>query len=128
MNIRVVITLDPSGELYGLPTYPWRCAPDGLATRRQLAERGLRPAGQAPAAQVMRRRHGKAGVRRGPLVAYLYRVDLAATKRPVTPAMRAALAAALRARQTCGSCTRHVGYVPPAYTGRRCWDCAGLAG
>ena len=28
-----------------IPTYPWRAAPEGLATRRQLAASGLRPGG-----------------------------------------------------------------------------------
>jgi len=35
---------DPDGSRYGLPTYPYRCAPDGLLTRRQLRASGLRPA------------------------------------------------------------------------------------
>ena len=25
---------DPAGDRYGIPTFPWRCAPDGYATRR----------------------------------------------------------------------------------------------
>jgi predicted GIY-YIG superfamily endonuclease len=66
---------DPEGTRYGIPTYPWRMAPAGLATRRQLAADGLRPGGQPVAAQVMwRSRH------RGPRsvqVAYLYRVEAA---------------------------------------------------
>lgn len=119
------VTLDPAGELYGLPTYPWRCAPAGYATRRQLGQLGLRPNGQAPAAQVIRPRRGRAGRTRGPLVGYLYRVELAAPKRPATPAILAAVRAAVRARQTCHACGRWVGYVPPAGTGRRCLDCAG---
>ena len=63
---------DPTGARYGVPTYPWRLAPDGFATRRQLRARGLRPGGQPIAAQVLRPRY-----RRGPRVAYLYRVDRA---------------------------------------------------
>jgi hypothetical protein len=31
---------DPSGARFGIPTYPWRFAPDGLATRRQLRRFG----------------------------------------------------------------------------------------
>jgi hypothetical protein len=59
---------DPAGTRYGIPTYPWRYAPDGLATRRQLRARGLRPGGQPIAAQVMRQsRRNPGGVR----VAYL---------------------------------------------------------
>ena len=119
----VTATLDPSGELYGLPAYPWRCAPAGLATRRQLAAAGLRPGGQEPAALLLRPRR-----RRGPLLAYLYRVDRAARKRELTPAMLAAVRTAARSRQVCaGSCGRRdLGYIPPAYTGGRCWNCMGL--
>lgn len=52
-----------------VPVYPWRLAPEGLATRRQLRALGLRPGGQEVAAQIERPRR-----RRGPLVAYLYRI------------------------------------------------------
>lgn len=56
---------DPSGARYGIPTYPWKFAPDDdqLATRRQLRARGLRPGGQPIAAQIMRinRRAGTSG-------------------------------------------------------------------
>ena len=119
------ITLDPTGQLYGLPTYPWQAAPEGMATRRQLAARGLRPGGQSPAAQVIRPRRRRPNE---PLVAYLYRVDLAAPKRPFTAAKRRAVLTAARSRQVCaGPCGRRdLGYIPPAYTGRSCWDCAGL--
>lgn len=44
---------DPTGALHGIPTYPWRLAPSGLATYRQLRARGLRPGGQPIAGQVM---------------------------------------------------------------------------
>ncbi|GLW68447.1 hypothetical protein Kpho02_07460 [Kitasatospora phosalacinea] len=44
---------DPTGERFGIPTYPWRLAPDGLKTRRQLRACGLRPGGQPVAAQVL---------------------------------------------------------------------------
>lgn len=37
---------DPTGSRYGFPTFPYRYAPDGLATRRQLRRDGLRPNGQ----------------------------------------------------------------------------------
>ncbi|MFE1888219.1 RRQRL motif-containing zinc-binding protein [Streptomyces microflavus] len=73
-----------------LPVYRWRLAPDGYATRRQLRALGLRPGGQDVAAQLERPRR-----RRGPLVAYLYRVDRAKPVRPMTPARRAALAKAV---------------------------------
>ncbi|MGW2349268.1 RRQRL motif-containing zinc-binding protein [Actinacidiphila glaucinigra] len=103
---------DPSGATWGIPTFPWRLAPDGYATRRQLRARGLRPGGQPVAAQLMRHRR-----RRGPLVAYLYRIDLARPVRPMTPAKRVALAKANRARRTCPACRRDAGYVIPTALG-----------
>jgi hypothetical protein len=102
---------DLSGARYGVPTYPWRLAPDGLATRRQLRARGLRPGGQPVAAQILRPR------RRGPLVAYLYRLDKALPVRPMTEAKRRALQCAMRARRTCPQCRRDAGYVIPASLG-----------
>ncbi|MDL5203195.1 RRQRL motif-containing zinc-binding protein [Streptomyces sp. ALI-76-A] len=101
-----------------LPVYRWRLAPDGLATRRQLRARGLRPGGQDVAAQLERPRR-----RRAPLVAYLYRVDLAKPVRPMTPARWAALAKANAARRTCPACRRDAGYVIPASLGM-CVTCA----
>ncbi|MGV9701902.1 RRQRL motif-containing zinc-binding protein [Streptomyces sp. NPDC003483] len=82
-----------------LPVYRWRLAPDGLATRRQLRAAGLRPGGQDVAAELQRPRR-----RRGPLVAYLYRIDRAKPVRPMTPARWAALAKANAARRTCPKC------------------------
>jgi hypothetical protein len=84
---------DPTGARYGVPTYPWRMAPDGFATRRQLRVSGLRPGGQHIAAQVLwySRRYWSKGT--SPIrVAYLYRIDLAKPVRPMTPAKWAALA------------------------------------
>ncbi|MFI9728530.1 RRQRL motif-containing zinc-binding protein [Streptomyces sp. NPDC052092] len=101
-----------------LPVFRWRLAPDGLATRRQLRAQGLRPGGQDVAAQLERPRR-----RRGPLVAYLYRVDLAVPVRPMTPARRAALAKANAARRTCPACRRDAGYVIPLSLGT-CVPCA----
>jgi len=34
---------DPTGTRFGLPTYPYRGAPDGYATTRQLRANGLDP-------------------------------------------------------------------------------------
>ncbi|MEU2374357.1 RRQRL motif-containing zinc-binding protein [Streptomyces misionensis] len=101
-----------------LPVYRWRLAPDGYATRRQLRARGLRPGGHPVAAQLERPRR-----RRGPLVAYLYRVDLAKPVRPMIPARRAALVKANRARCICPVCRRDAGYVIPASLGM-CTHCA----
>ncbi|MFI0230056.1 RRQRL motif-containing zinc-binding protein [Streptomyces sp. NPDC017086] len=101
-----------------LPVYPWRLAPDGLATLRQLRAAGLRPGGQDVAAQLERPRR-----RRGPLVAYLYRIDQAKPVRPMTPAKWAALERANTARRTCPACRRDAGYVIPAALGT-CVPCA----
>lgn len=109
---------DPSGSQFGIPTYPWRYAPKGLATRRQLRARGLRPGGQPIAAQVLRPRY-----RRGPLTAYLYRIDRAKPVRPMTPGKRAALAKAMLARRTCPKCRSDAGYVIPGSLGM-CVPCA----
>ncbi|MEU2495468.1 RRQRL motif-containing zinc-binding protein [Streptomyces sp. NPDC007883] len=95
-----------------LPVFRWRLAPDGYATRRQLRAAGLRPGGQDVAAQLERPR-----CRRGPLVAYLYRIDRALPVRPMTPGRWAALAKANQARRTCPECRRDAGYVIPASLG-----------
>ncbi|MFH8793294.1 RRQRL motif-containing zinc-binding protein [Streptomyces sp. NPDC017941] len=103
---------DPHGARYGIPAYPFRLAPSGLATRRQLRARGLRPGGQPIAAQVMRANR-RAG---GHLVAYLYRIDLAKPVRPMTSRKWGALALAMLARRTCPRCRRDVGYcIPRSY-------------
>ncbi|MFF8996183.1 RRQRL motif-containing zinc-binding protein [Streptomyces sp. NPDC014983] len=115
---------DPTGAEYGIPTYPRRLAPEGLATRRQLRAQGLRPNGQDVAAQILW--HG----RRNPLtrlrpvrVAYLYRIDLAAPVRPMTPGRQRAVAAMLRARRTCPLCQVTHPYVIPTSLGC-CPGCA----
>ncbi|MFF2082079.1 RRQRL motif-containing zinc-binding protein [Streptomyces globisporus] len=115
---------DPTGETYGLPTFPRRLAPEGLATRRQLRARGLRPGGQDVAAQVLW--HG----RRDPITrtrpvraAYLYRLDLALPVRPMTPGRARAVAAMMRARRTCPLCTITYPYVIPTSLGC-CPGCA----
>ncbi|MEV7613957.1 RRQRL motif-containing zinc-binding protein [Streptomyces sp. NPDC089799] len=95
-----------------LPVYRWHLAPDGLATRRQLRAAGLRPGGQDVVAELRRPRR-----KRGPLIAYLYRIDLARPVRPFTAAKRAALARANAARRTCPHCGRDAGYVIPAHLG-----------
>jgi hypothetical protein len=101
-----------------IPVYPWRLAPDGLATRRQLRAMDLRPGGQDVAAQIERPRR-----RRAPLVAYLYRVDDAMPVRPMTPAKRAALEKANAARRLCPQCRMDAGYVIPSSLGM-CVPCA----
>jgi hypothetical protein len=107
--------LDPTGAHHdGLPTYPWRGAPDGLMTRRQLTAAGLRKAGQDPVAQVLRGKY---------LHAYLYRVDLARPKRTASPAWLASTRNATAARRICGTCKQDRGYIPSARLGE-CNDCA----
>lgn len=110
---------DPSGAQYGVPTYPWRFAPAGLATRRQLRAVGLRPGGQGIAAQVMRQRPHGNGVR----IAYLYRIDHAKPVRPMTAARWWALAAATKARRTCPDCSTVQPYCIPTSIGM-CVLCA----
>ena len=110
-----MVFYDPTGARYGIPTYPFKLAPDGLATRRQLRARQLRPGGQDIAAQLM--------WRRGQRVAHLYRIDLAVPKRIATPAQRAAITKALTARRTCRTCQQVRDYYIPRSLGE-CLDCA----
>jgi hypothetical protein len=84
---------DPEGDRYGIPTYLWRGAPAGYATRRQLRAKGLCPGRQPVAAQILWRGIG------GTRTAYLYRLDLARPKRTATPRQRAAIDRALLARK-----------------------------
>jgi hypothetical protein len=111
---------DPAGDVFGLPTWPWRMAPAGLATRRQLAAAGLRPNGQAPAGQVcwLSRRYGT-GRRARTRFALLYRADLAAPRREPSTAQLIALAKADVARRTCQTC----GQVRPYVIPRRLGEC-----
>lgn len=110
---------DPHGARYGVPTFPWRFAPEGLATRRQLRARGLRPGSQPIAAQVMRRNCRAGGVQ----VAYLYDIARAKPVRPMTSRKWGALALAMLARRTCPSCQTDAGYVIPTSLGT-CVACA----
>ena len=109
---------DPDGRRYGIPIYPYRWAPKQLYTARQLRARGLRPGGQAPIAQIL--------WRHGLRVAYLYRADLALPKRQASPAQRAAIAKALRARRTCPTCGTEKPYYIPRSLGE-CPDCTDKA-
>jgi hypothetical protein len=111
---------DPTGTRYGIPTFPYRLAPDGYATRTQLRLAGLRPGGQPVAAQLMwRSRRARGGVR----MACLYRVDLALPVRPMTTGRWRAHHAMMRVRRTCPTCRRDAGYVIPTSLGA-CVDCA----
>lgn len=105
---------DPTGTRYGLPTYPYRSAPEGYATVRQLRALGLRPGGQEPSAKIL--------WRRGLRVAYLYKTDLAKPKRTATPSQLAAIGKALRARRTCPTCHEVKWYYIPRRYGE-CNNC-----
>jgi hypothetical protein len=105
---------DPDGHRFGIPTYPYKWAPAGLYTIRQLRQQGLRPGGQPPTAQIL--------WRRGTRVAYLYRADLAKSKRQATPAQLIALGRALAARCRCTTCGTLQPYCVPRFTGQ-CNDC-----
>lgn len=109
-----MVFYDPTGARYGRPTYPYKFAPEGLATVRQLRALGLRPGGQDIAAQLL--------WRRGKRVAYLYRIDLALPKRTATPSQQAAIGRALTARRTCPTCQRVKDYYIPRRHGE-CLDC-----
>jgi hypothetical protein len=109
-----MVFYDPTGDRYGIPTYPYRCAPAGLATARQLRDKGRRPDGQRPAAQLL--------WRKGKRVAYLYAIDEAAPKRTATPRQREAINRALAARRTCPTCRQTKPYYIPRRTGE-CLDC-----
>jgi hypothetical protein len=107
---------DPTGVYHdGVPTYPYRMAPQGLATRRQLRSLGLQPARQPIAAQLL--------WRKGKRVAHLYRLDLARPKRPATPAQLTALAKANTVLRTCTTCWQVKDYTIPRRYGE-CLDCA----
>jgi hypothetical protein len=107
---------DPDEGHHGIPTYPYHWAPRGLLTIRQLRARGLRPGGQQPAAQIP--------WRRGLRAAYLYRTDLALSRRQATPAQLAAIGRALAARRTCPACGTEKPYYIPRSLGE-CLDCTG---
>ncbi|GLY97643.1 hypothetical protein Acsp02_48970 [Actinoplanes sp. NBRC 103695] len=109
-----MVFYDPTGERFGLPTYPFKLAPDGYATRRQLQARSLRPGGQSVAAQLI--------WRQGKRVAFLYRIDLALPKRTATAAQLAALDKANRAKRVCPACHQPKPYQIPRRTGA-CLDC-----
>ncbi|MEU7863064.1 RRQRL motif-containing zinc-binding protein [Nonomuraea sp. NPDC049141] len=112
---------DPTGDEYGIPTYPWKMAPPHLRTLRQLTAEGLRAGGQGVQAQVLwrSRRYGAPGVR----AAYLYDVRFALPNRIATLRQRATLSKANAARRTCPECLTDVGYVLPRHLGT-CLDCA----
>lgn len=116
---------DPDGRRHrGFPTYGWRCAPDHLLTRRQLASRGLRPATSEPVGQML----WYSGRGRKPGQAYLYDVTRAVPKQPMTPGMWRRHEAMMRARRTCRQCQSVWTYDLPKKFNRTCLDCLELEG
>ncbi|WP_436523398.1 RRQRL motif-containing zinc-binding protein [Actinoplanes sp. HUAS TT8] len=107
---------DPTGSRYGFPTFPFRLAPDFLATRRQLRAEGLCPGGHDPVAQILWRH------RKQRRMAYLYRRDLARPKRIASPAQLAVIERMLTARRTCPGCGVTRDYYIPRRTGT-CLTC-----
>ena len=90
---------DPDGGRYGLPTYPYHWAPDGLLTIRQLRDKGLRPGGQELAAQILWRRR-KASAASPTSTASNWPCP---NGRPPPPSS-SAIGKALAARRTCPTC------------------------
>lgn len=108
---------DPDGARYGLPTYPFKAAPPGWLTKRQLRAAGLRPGGQEPCGQLLWDHRGK---RRQ---AWLYLRSLALPVRPMTGPMWGRHHAMMAARQTCPQCNRIYPYCIPRSIGM-CNTCA----
>lgn len=92
-----LVDVDPHDD-GTFPVHPWKQAPPGLATRRQLRAMRLRPGGQEPV--------GRIECRGGKRWAWLYRIDLALPIRPMTWAKEVALDRAMEARQRCPACSR----------------------
>ena len=83
----------PGRIVGGMPTFGFRWAPEGLATRRQLRELGLCPGGRAPWAQLewsRGRRH-----------AWLYVIAWAKPSPVRSPAQVVSLEKAMQTRRTC---------------------------
>ncbi|MFI7246377.1 RRQRL motif-containing zinc-binding protein [Streptomyces qinglanensis] len=112
-----LVDVDPYDPGDGsVPVFRWKQAGhNNLATRRQLREMGLRPGGQEPVARIE--------CRDGKRFAWLYRIDLAQPKRPMTLAKEAALDKAMAARQTCPFCRRRYVHCLPLRTLGSCQEC-----
>jgi hypothetical protein len=104
-----------------IPTYPYRLAPHGLMTRRQLRQHGLSAVG-AEVVGELRWRSRKARHTGGWRTAYLYDPTTARPVRPMTPGRWRSHHAMMRARRTCPTCRRDRGYVIPTSLGT-CWPC-----
>lgn len=113
---------DPTGNRYGIPTYPWgwvRHFDTDLGTKAQLRKDNLSIAGLEVAAQIMWV-SSRSTRRDGTRTANLYRPSLAREVRPLTPAQERALARAHLARHTCTECERVWDVYLPTSNGRMC--------
>jgi hypothetical protein len=116
---------DPDGFRHGgMPTYAWRCAPEGLATMRQLRGMDLRPGGSPVVAQMLWYR----GRGRPEGVAYLYKIAACKPKRKATPGRMRSVDAMIRVRSTCRRCLHIFEYCLSVKYGRLCLDCLELEG
>lgn len=105
-----------------LPVYPFRLAPEGLLTRRQLNAAGLSHH-RAEVVAELRWRSRKARAVGGWRVAYLYDPTTARPLQPMTPGRWRSHAAMMRARRTCPTCHTTRPYVIPTSLGI-CLPCA----
>lgn len=111
----IPVVSDPTGEIYGFPTYRWGDAPSHLMTRRQLSGKGLRKGGQDPVAVM---RHYVNGWQ----VAYLYDSTTCPDKRPWTDAKQRAVQKAADAKKICRACGNRLAYVPRNFECEPCHD------
>ena len=109
-----LVDVDPNDD-GTFPVHPWKQAPPGLATRRQLRDMRLRPGGQEPA--------GRIECRGGKRWAWLYEIDKALPIRPMTWAKEVALDRAMEARQRCPHCCRRYFHCIPLKTLGCCLEC-----
>ncbi|MFE5513984.1 RRQRL motif-containing zinc-binding protein [Streptomyces sp. NPDC056529] len=119
MDDRDLVDVDPYDPGDGsLPVFRWtQAGREVLATRRQLREMRLHPGGQEPVARIECR-----GGRRW---AWLYRIDRALPKLPMTLAKEAALDRAMAARQTsCPACHRRYFHCLPLRSLGSCLECS----
>jgi hypothetical protein len=94
-----------------IPVYPWfDVVPEGLKTRNQLKEQGLRPGGPVKAKVVWNR---------GKRHADLYDLAEAVEKKPASEAQKSALAKANEVRRTCSRC----GFLHGSLHGFRNYGC-----
>jgi hypothetical protein len=115
VRARRIVIADPEAST---PVYPWGGAPEHLATRAQLAQRGLRPGRQGVQALVLwrSRRGGRPRVD-GYRYAALYDIGRARPRIAMSERRAVSLAAALAARRRCPNCHIDRGYVPSVRLG-----------